>query len=233
MEWNEVERVLVVVAHPDDAEFGSSGTVARFTGDGKEVTYVVVTDGSKGSSDPDMTPERLTALREEEQRAAARVLGVKHVDFLGFPDGMLQPTLEVRKAVTAAIRRHKPDVLICQSPTRDLTLGMFPQHPDHLAAAEATFAAVYPCARDRMTFPELLDEGLEPHVVRELWVAGTSAADHFIDISSTIDTKVEALLAHASQVEEQVREWMPQRARQVGEPHGLEYAEGFKRIQIP
>lgn len=232
MEWDELQRAMVVFAHPDDAEFGSAGTIAKLARDGKEAVYVVVTDGSKGSSEPDMTPERLIETREKEQRDAAKVLGVKEVEFLGFPDGMLEPTMEVRKAITASIRKHKPDLVIAQSPIRDLSMGVFVQHPDHLAAAEATFAAVYPCARDRMTFPELLAQGLEPHAVRELWVAGTSKPDHFIDITLTLEAKIQALLAHASQVGDRVREMIPERAKSIGEPHGMEYAEGFHRIQI-
>jgi len=232
MEWDEIQRALVVVAHPDDAEFGSAGTVARLTAGGKEVTYVVATDGSKGSSDPDMTPERLTALREGEQRDAARILGVSDVCFLGFPDGMLLPTLDLRRAISGCIRRYKPDVVICQNPTRDFSLNIGVSHPDHLATGEATLAAVYPCARDRMTFPELLEQGLEPHAVREVWMSGTSIPDHFIDITSTIDTKIQALKAHASQVGETVGEFIPERARQLGSQHDMEYAEGFKRIQM-
>lgn len=232
MEWDEIQRALVVVAHPDDAEFGSAGTVARLTADGKDVTYVVATDGSKGSSDPEMTPERLTALREGEQRDAARILGVSDVCFLGFPDGMLLPTLDLRRAISGCIRRYKPDVVISQNPTRDLSLNIGVSHPDHLATGEATLAAVYPCARDRMTFPELLEQGLEPHTVREVWMSGTSMPDHFIDITSTIDTKVQALRAHASQVGEKVGEFIPERARQLGSQHDMEYAEGFKRIQM-
>lgn len=233
MEWDQLKRAMVIFAHPDDAEYGSAGTIAKLSRDGKEVVYVVVTDGSKGSSDPDMTAERLIETRQREQCDAARVVGVKEVEFLGFSDGMLQPTIEVRKAISACIRKHRPDLVISQSPVRDLSMGVFVQHPDHLAAAEATFAAVYPCARDRMTFPELLAQGLEPHAVSELWVAGTSQPDHFIDISDTLETKIQALLAHASQVTDRVREMIPQRAKAVGEPHGIPYAEGFHRIQIP
>jgi LmbE family N-acetylglucosaminyl deacetylase len=233
VEWDELKRGMVIFAHPDDAEYGCSGTVGKLARDGKHMVYVVVTDGSKGSADPDMSPERLIATRQGEQRDAARALGVAEVEFLGFPDGMLEPTIEVRKAITASIRKHKPDVVICQSPTRDLSMGVFVAHPDHLAAGEATFAAVYPCARDRMTFPELLAEGLEPHKVPELWVSGTASPDYFVDITGTLDQKLQALMAHASQVGEQVREWIPERAKKVGESAGMEYAEGFKRIQIP
>ncbi len=233
MEWDELQRAMVVFAHPDDAEFGSAGTIAKLARDGKEVVYVVVTDGSKGSSNVNIISEQLILTRQQEQREAGRVLGVNQVEFLGFPDGMLEPSMEVRKAITASIRKHKPDLVISQSPLRDLSLGVFVQHPDHLAAAEATFAAVYPCARDRMTFPELLAQGLEPHAVHELWVVGTAQPDHFIDITDTLETKVEALLAHESQVGERVKEMIPQRAKSLGEPHAMEYAEGFRRIQIP
>jgi LmbE family N-acetylglucosaminyl deacetylase len=194
----------------------------------------VVTDGSKGSSDPDMTPQRLTETRIREQCDAARIVGVSEVSFLDFEDGMLEPTLAVRKAITACIRRCKPDVVICQSPSRDLSATVFVHHPDHLAAGEATLASVYPCARDRMTFPDLLEQGLEPHKVREVWIQGTSSPDHFIDITSTIDTKVRALQAHVSQVgNRDVAEFVPERARQVGEQRGMAYAEAFRRIEIP
>jgi LmbE family N-acetylglucosaminyl deacetylase len=233
MEWEDIRRVAVIFAHPDDGEFGSAGTVAKLTSDGKQVVYVVTTDGSKGSADPNVCPEQLTATRQREQRDAGAILGLEDVDFLNFPDGMLEPNLDLRRAITRAIRRYKPDLVIAQSPLRDLMASIFVQHPDHLATGEATFAAVYPCCRDRLTFPELLDEGLEPHIVRELWVAGTSLADHFIDISSFIDRKVAALMAHASQVRETHREMIPERARSIGQSHDMEYAEGFKRIQLP
>jgi LmbE family N-acetylglucosaminyl deacetylase len=233
MEWDEIRRVAVIFAHPDDGEFGSAGTVAKMTSEGKQVVYVVTTDGSKGSADPNIKSSDLTATRQREQRDAGDILGLEDVCFLNFPDGMLEPNLALRKAITGAIRRYKPDMVIAQSPIRDLTASIFVQHPDHLATGEATFAAVYPCCRDRLTFPELLEEGLEPHIVRELWVAGTSQADHFIDISGSLDRKVAALMAHASQVRESHREMIPERAQAVGEPHGMEYAEGFKRIQLP
>lgn len=233
MEWDEIQRVLVVFAHPDDAEFGSAGTSAKLAGDGKDVFYAVVTDGSKGSSDPDMSAEQLIKTRQEEQRNAATIVGVKEVQFLGFEDGMLEPTLDVRKALTASIRRFKPDVVISPSPERNLSAGVFVQHPDHLATGEAALAAVYPCARDRMTFPDLLAQGLEPHAVREIWVTGTGDPDYFIDITETIDTKVRALQAHVSQVgHRDVAEFISQRSRQLAEAQGMKYAEGFRRIQI-
>ena len=234
VEWDEIRCALVVVAHPDDAEFGSAGTVARLTEDGKDVFYAIVTDGSKGSSDPKMTPEKLRALREREQRDAAGVLGVKDVSFLGFPDGMLMPSLDVRKAITASIRMRKPDVVISQSPIRDLSGIVFAAHPDHLAAGEACFAAVYPCARDRLTFPELLQQGLEPHAVREIWVSGTANPDHFVDIRDTLSRKIQALKAHESQVASRpLDDFIPERASQMGAKAGMEFAEGFKRIEFP
>lgn len=233
MEWDEIGRVAVIFAHPDDGEFGSAGTVAKMTSAGKQVVYVVTTDGSKGSADPDVKSADLTATRQREQCNAGDILGLEDVCFLNFPDGMLEPNLALRKAITGAIRRYTPDLVIAQSPIRDLTASVFVQHPDHLATGEATFAAVYPCCRDRLTFPELLAEGLEPHIVRELWVAGTSQADHFIDITDSIDRKIAALMAHASQVRESHREMIPERAHAVGDPHGMQYAEGFKRIELP
>jgi LmbE family N-acetylglucosaminyl deacetylase len=234
MEWSDIERAMVVTAHPDDPEYGCAGSLAKLANDGKEVFYVIVTDGSKGSADPEMTPQKLIALRQKEQREATRRAGGRLVEFLGFPDGMLQPTLEVRKAITASIRRYKPDLVICQNPLRDFTISVFAQHPDHLAAGEATLAAIYPCARDRLTFPELLEEGLEPHNVREIWVSGTGVPDYFVDITDTMDTKVQALLAHESQVDvERVTQFVPDRARQTGSDHDMKYAEAFKRLQMP
>ncbi|MGI8968947.1 MAG: PIG-L deacetylase family protein [Chloroflexota bacterium] len=241
MEWDEIERAMVVVAHPDDAEFGSAGTAARLANDGKDVFYVIVTDGSKGSSDPEMTPRRLSETRREEQCAAARVTGVKDVAFLGFPDGTLEPTLDVRKAIAGAIRQYRPDVLICSNPNRDFSANVFAQHPDHLAAGEATLAAVYPTARDRLTFPELAERGLEPWAVREVWIVGAPTPDFFVDITDTIETKVAALREHKSQIDpERVGEFVPERAKQTGERATVDgqavkydFAEAFKRLQIP
>lgn len=233
MDWDEIQRVAVIFAHPDDAEFGSAGTSAKLVADGKEVYYVVVTDGSKGSSDPDIRPHELVATRQREQCDAAQIIGVSDVAFLGFEDGMLEPSIPVKRAIVAAIRRFKPDVVICPSPERNLELNVRVQHPDHLAVGEAALAAVYPLARDRLSFPELLQEGLEPHPVAEAWVTGTTTPDFFVDISNHLDTKIRALKAHVSQVgTREVETWMPDRARQVGAGHDMEYAEAFKRIQI-
>ncbi len=234
MEWEEIRNAMVIVAHPDDAEFGSAGTAAKLTRDGKNVSYVVCTDGSKGSSDPEMTPERLTSIRKAEQREAARITGVAEVSFLDFPDSLLEPSIDLRRAIVACIRRFKPDVVICQNPNRDLGTSLFAQHPDHLAAGTATLAAIYPAARDRMTFPELMEQGLEPHAVKEIWVVGAAPTDFTVDISETLDIKLEALRAHKSQVDpESVGKWIPERARSLGEPEGFKFGEAFKRLQLP
>lgn len=227
------ERAMVVFAHPDDAEFGSAGTVAEWSEEGVEVTYVVATDGSKGSSNPEISPSHLSETRYAEQREAARILGVAHVEFLGFEDGLLQPTIELRRAITAAIRRYRPDTIVVPNPVRSFELNAFAQHPDHLACGEAALAAIYPCARDRLTFPELLKEGLDPHVVGEVFVVGTSSPDHWVDITKSIDRKVKALKAHDSQVGGRpVEEFVPDRARAIGKDHDMEYAEAFKRLTI-
>ena len=230
---DSLQRAMVVVAHPDDAEFGCSGTVARWCSEGVEVVYVLCTDGSKGSSDPNMTSERLTAIRHREQEAAARVLGVKHVVFLDYPDGYLVPTLELRRDIAREIRRHRPQVVICQNPLRTLATGRGAAHPDHMAAGEATLSAVFPTARDRLTFPELLEEGLEPHNVSEVLIAASGDADYWVDISASIDTAIEALSQHVSQVgarNEQLGVRMRQWRQHNGAPHGMQYAEGFKRL---
>ncbi|GAC1319680.1 MAG: PIG-L family deacetylase [Chloroflexota bacterium] len=233
MEWSEIERAMVVFAHPDDAEFGTAGTAALLAQEGKHVVYVVVTDGSKGSADPQVSADMLATTRQQEQRRAADILGVKEICFLNFEDGMLEPTLTVRKAIAGAIRRYKPDVVIAQNPVRDLTVTVFAQHPDHLAAGEATLAAVYPTARDHMSFPELLAEGLEPHAAREVWIVGTSSPNHFVDITTTLETKISALQSHRSQVDgRDIATHVTERARLVGEPRDIAYAEAYSRIVI-
>ena len=225
-------RGMVVVAHADDAEWGCSGTVAKWCREGMEVFYVLCTDGSKGSSDPQMSSQRLARLRQQEQLAAAKVLGVKEVAFLGYEDSMLQPTLELRRDIARQIRKYRPDVLICPSPVRSLEGAGYMGHPDHLAAGEAALAAVFPTARDRLTFPELLEEGLEPHNVREVLVTGgPDHADKWFDVSDTIEIAVEALKQHASQVGDiDVGERMRMWRQQVGETNGMAYAEAFKQF---
>ena len=221
-------RAMVVVAHADDAEFGCSGTVAKWCKEGMEVVYVIVTDGSKGIEDRDISSESLVKMRQQEQRNAGKILGLKEVVFLGYPDAYLQPTLDVRRDITREIRRHQPDILITTNPTRLLTGTGYIGHPDHFAAGEAALSAVFPAARDHLTFPELLEEGLEPHKVREVLITGHDQPDKWIDVTDSMETAVEAPLAHTSQLGQEaadrVREWK----REAGKEHGAEYAEAFK-----
>ena len=229
----KVTRAMAVFAHPDDAEFGCGGTIAKWVSEGIEFVYVVATDGSKGSADPEMSPDRLIAMRRQEQRNAADVLGVKDIVFLDNPDGYLQHTLALRKEIARAIRQYRPQRLITMTPYRSFSISSSINHPDHLAIGDATLAAVYPTARDRLTFPELLAEGLEPYAVREVYIMGTDAPDTWIDISQTLDTKIEALLQHASQIRSpESLERVRTRARETAQGHDMEYAECFKKFTL-
>jgi len=226
---DRIERVMVVTAHPDDSEFGAGGTVAKLVREGREVAYVIATNGNKGSGDRTMTPERLARLREEEQRNAARVLGVAHVTFLCYPDCELEDTRDLRRDVTREIRRFRPDLLICQSPERTKNLGA--SHRDHRVAGGVALDCVYPLARDHMAFPELMPE-FEPHKVREVHVMQWESPDLVVDITDTMDVKLKALACHVSQfgdfrgVEARVRE----RSTALGTSKGYAYAEAFDRI---
>lgn len=227
-----IQRVMVITAHPDDSEFGAGGTAAKLAREGKTVTYCIATNGDKGSGDRSMTPERLARIREEEQRAAARVLGVETVDFLGFPDGELEDTRESRMAVAAAIRRHRPDLVICQNPQR--TKNLYASHRDHRIAGGIALDCVYPLARDHLSFPELIAQGLEPHKVKEVHIMAWDSPEVVVDISDTMDLKIKALACHASQmrdmaaIEARVRE----RNAFLGKAKGYAYAETFDRIVI-
>ena len=227
-----IERVMVVTAHPDDSEFGAGGSVARHVRDGRQVAYCIVTNGNKGSGDRSMTPERLIKIREEEQRNAARVLGVETVEFLGFPDCEVENTRETRMAVTASIRRHRPDLLIVQNPHRTKNLGA--SHRDHRIVAGIALDCVYPLARDHMAFPELLAQGLEPHKIKEVHMMWWESPALVVDITETMDLKLKALACHQSQfkdfaaVEKRVRE----RNAELGKAKGYAYAECFDSIVI-
>ena len=222
---------LVIIAHPDDAEFTVAGTVARWVKEGFRVVYVVCTDGSRGSNDPHMPPERLAPVRHTEQVEAARILGVQEVIFLDYEDGTLQPTMELRRELTRLIRRFRPDVVVLGDPTRYFHRNLYVNHPDHRAAAEAALYAVFPSACTRFAFSELLEEGLEPHKVGEIYLTGSSDPDTWVDISETVALKIAALKAHRSQVtadyvEERIRDWNGALGRQ----HGVAFAEEFRRI---
>lgn len=222
----ELRRALVVAAHPDDADFGAAGASALLVQAGWEVRYLVVTDGSKGSDDPAHTPALLTALREEEQRVAARILGVASVGFLGFTDGELEPSRVVVEAITREIRAFRPFAVYTHDPEPVIIGDSFVNHSDHRATGLATVDAVYPTARDRLNFPGHLEEGLTPHKVRELFLWGSNASNFGADISAVLETKIEALRAHVSQFPEELFERMREFWR---EPDGR-YVERFRRV---
>jgi LmbE family N-acetylglucosaminyl deacetylase len=229
---DERGRVMVVTAHPDDPEFGAAGTIAKLAGEGREVTYVIVTDGSKGTNDRTITRENLARMRQEEQRNAAHVLGVKRVEFLGYEDGEVEDTRQLRLDITRQIRRWRPDLIITQHPTR--AYYFWGWHRDHRITAGVVLDCVYPLARDHLAFPELLPE-YEPHVVREVYMTQWQQPELTVDITATMDLKLKAVACHVSQssdintVESRVRK----RAATLGEPKGYAYAEGFDRIVIP
>jgi LmbE family N-acetylglucosaminyl deacetylase len=232
-----IERALVIVAHPDDVDFGMAGTVATLTSQGVDVAYCLVTSGDAGGDDNNMEREDRARMREEEQRAAAGCVGVTDLTFLGYADGMVEPTLALRRDLARVIRRVRPDVVLTQSPERNYE-RIFASHPDHLATGEATLRAVYPDARNPHAFPALLnDEGLEPHTVTRVWIGGGSAQSPtmVVDTTASIDKKIEALKCHKSQVGDgerldgMLREWGGMIAKNAGLPKGR-LAEGFRVI---
>jgi LmbE family N-acetylglucosaminyl deacetylase len=231
------QRILVVVAHPDDAEFMCGGALARWRDEGHQIHFCLCTDGNHGSSDPTMTPERLVTIRQAEQRAAAAHVGAE-VTFLNFVDAELQPTLELRKAITREIRRFRPHLVVCQDPSL-FYFDSYVNHPDHRAAGEACLGAVMPAASTRLIFPELLVDNLEPHEVSEVYLMGTANADTWVAFDEDqLANKLAALREHKSQLgdwepTEMLREWgasSAERARAAGVE--CAYAEGFKRIVL-
>jgi LmbE family N-acetylglucosaminyl deacetylase len=229
-----------VTAHPDDVDFGSAGTIAAFTAAGVEVIYCIVTNGDAGGSDRSMSRADMAALRQEEQRAAAAVVGVSDVRFLGHPDGMVQATPELRRDISRVIRQLRPERVLTQSPDRNWDF-IFASHPDHLAAGEAAVCAVYPDARNPFAHPELLeDEGLEPWSVPELWIMtpGDQGAGIAVDTTATVERKVAALMCHQSQIGDPdgVAQRVLSMAQAQGELAGLSAgssAELFRVTRIP
>jgi len=228
---DEVARILVVTAHPDDVDFGAAGSVATWTGRGIEVSYCIATDGDAGGSDHSITRAEMAAIRREEQLQAARAVGVTDVTFLGFPDGSVTASLELRRAISRVIRIVRPDRVVAQSPERNWT-RIYASHPDHLATGEAAACAVYPDARNPFAFPDLLEEGLVEHTVPELWIMATERANRVVDATAVYDRKLAALKSHVSQVgdgehlDELLRGWMGGTALAAGLPQGR-LAEAF------
>src|SRR3989454_8554571 len=197
----EIDRAMAIYAHPDDAEFGMAGTVAKWAKAGVRVTYCMVTNGASGSDDPEMTRARLRDTRLEEQREAARILGVGEVVFLDFEDGYLEPTIDVRRAVARQIRIHRPDAILTMDPTLRFGGNFYLNPPDHIAAGEVTLRSINPDASTRQMFPELWrDEQLEPHKPKALFLLSFDEKGTAVDISDVLEIKIKALLAHSSQL---------------------------------
>jgi len=224
-------QVMVVTAHPDDAEFGAAGTVARWVREGKEVIYVVCSSGEKGTSDRNVNPEDLAKTREQEQLAAAKLLGVRGVIFLRYPDQGLEDSPEFRKNIVRQIRIYRPETVLAADPYRH-----YIWHRDHRITGQIVLDAVFPYARDHLTYPDLLEEGIQPHKVKEVLLWGTEDPNYRSDITDTFDIKIAALLCHKSQVGNNLapdlENWLRRRAKEMAEGEDFELAEAFHRVEI-
>lgn len=232
--WETPQNILVILAHPDDPEFFCGGTLARWARAGHHITYQLLTCGDKGFNDstvPDMTPDALCAIRHEEQQAAAKIIGVEAVHIMNNPDGYLVPDLNLRRQVVCAIRKFKPDILVTCDP-QNLFASYGINHPDHRAAGQVVLDAVFPAAGNKEYFPELIAEGYEPHMPKEVWCSLTRQPDTIIDVTDTWTTKLEALLSHKTQIgdAEQFKERMLSRHTRDSTDENPRYEEKFKRI---
>ncbi len=232
------KRILVVGAHPDDNDFGAGATAAKAAGQGAEIIYLIATTGQRGSSDENMTPEALSAIRKKEQEQAAKVLGVREVHFLDYVDGELVPDIHLKEHVVKYIRRFKPDIVFSMDPSFFYFKNYgFVNHSDHRAIGEATLDACYPLARDLLSFPEHARAGLAPHKVKELLFHSfvPENANFYVDVTDTFDIKIRALSLHKSQVGDMrgVEKRMRERAEAIGKLAGCTYAEGFVRLELP
>jgi len=224
--------VLVLSAHPDDAEFGAAGTVARWTDEGKKIVYVICTNGDKGTSDRTLAPDQLLKIRKKEQQAAAEVLGVQEVVFLDFPDQGLEDTPALRKQIVRLIRTYQPGALVTSDPYR-----RYLWHRDHRIIGQVAMDAVFPYARDHLAYPDMLAQGLEPHKVAEILFWGAEDINYRSDITDTFDRKIDALRCHASQMREfkttDPVNWLRDRCREMAQGEAFELAEGFHRVELP
>lgn len=224
--------VLVIAAHPDDAEFGAAGSVACWTREGKTVVYVLCTNGEKGTGDRNVSPEWLAKVREKEQLAAAQVLGVREVMFLHYPDQGLEDTAAFREDIVRVIRKYRPFVVVTSDPYR-----RYIWHRDHRVTGQVVLDAVYPFARDHLAYPSLLNEGFEPHKVKEILFWASEDVNYRVDITRTFDLKLAALRCHESQVKEldipDLESWLKDRCRSMAEGEPYELAEAYHRVEVP
>ena len=230
------KTILGVAAHPDDLDFSSSGTIAKAIKQGAKVIYLLATKGQKGGNDPNVSSKQLAVIREREQRRAAKSLGVSEVHFLEFMDGELTPTLKLKERIVYFIRKFKPDIVITMDPVHFYNKDFgFINHSDHRAIGQATLDAVYPLARDLLSFPAQVKKGLAPHKVRELLITDFESPNYIVDITDTIDQKLKALSFHKSQIKDmsQVSERIKERSRMLGAKHGYEYCEAFVKLVLP
>lgn len=230
---DSIQRALVVVAHPDDVDFGSAGTVAYLSDRGVDVAYCLVTSGDAGGDESTISREERVAIREAEQTAAAKVVGVTNLTFLRWPDGRVEPTLTLRREIARCIRAHRPDLVITQNPERSYERVRM-SHPDHMAAGEATLRAVYPDARNPHAFPELVSDGFAPHVVKQVWLAGAPAT-MVVDITTTFERKIAALAKHVSQVGDrpELGDFVRRRSRELAKAAGMKkgrLAESYRVV---
>ncbi len=227
--------VLGIAAHPDDLDFGAAGTMAAFAASGASVHYLIITDGSKGSSNTKISSADLIKIREKEQRRAVKIIGGKGVEFLGYPDGELEITMQLKREVVKAIRTVRPDVVVTMDPSMLYSVERgFINHPDHRAASQTALDAVFPLARDHLTFPELYAQGYNPHKTKTVLLINFDKGNFVVDISETFDKKIDALKAHASQIPNirLVKEMFEELARTVGQRSGYKLGESFVRIDL-
>ncbi len=225
-------KVLVFSAHPDDLDFGCSGTVAKLTQDGKEAVYCIITNGEKGTHKVERPREQMTEMREEEQRMAATVVGVNKVIFLKEVDGDLENTKELRGKIVKVIREEKPDIIFALDPANQCFDSFYRFHRDHRVGAEAVFDAIYPAAGSRAFFPELVDSGIMPHQIHEAWFFGTERPNVYVDITDTIDRKIKALRQHEGQIYDmnEAENHIRKQASSIGKKNKIKYAEAFRRL---
>ena len=231
--WDSPQKILVILAHPDDPEFFCGASINLWVRSGHQVIYCLLTCGDKGTKDLTVSSDELCSIRQKEQRAAANILGVEEVVFLNYPDGYLVADIDLRRAITRVIRNIRPDILVTCDPQTLFTINGGINHPDHRAAGQATLDAVFPSARDHLTFLELWkDEKLEPHNVREVWVCGTLLPDLILNVTETWEYKIHALYEHKSQIgdPEKLAERMRNRRTADSTLENPRYEEKFRRL---